>query len=60
MMLLTMKKLIEISGLEKIYFCRNNFRSEKSLELLKSLDLDYIIGIHFPYIIPSNVLNFPK
>jgi hypothetical protein len=52
MMLLTMKKLIEISGLEKFIFLGNNFRSEKSLELLKSLDLDYIIGIHFPYIIP--------
>jgi methionyl-tRNA formyltransferase len=55
-----MKKLIEISGLEKnLFFVGNNFRSE-NLELLKSLDLDYIIGIHFPYIIPSNVLNFPK
>jgi methionyl-tRNA formyltransferase len=41
---------------KKIYFVGNNFRS-KSLELLKNLDLDYIIGIHFPYIIPSNVLN---
>jgi hypothetical protein len=54
-----MKKLIEISGLEKIYFV-GNILGRKSLELLKSLDLDYIIGIHFPYIIPSNVLNFPK
>jgi hypothetical protein len=52
MMLLTMKKLIEISGLEKIYFVGNNFRSEKKSRTLENLDLDYIIGIHFPYIIP--------
>jgi hypothetical protein len=52
MMLLTMKKLIEISGLEKKFiFCRNNFRSEKS-RTLENLDLDYIIGIHFLTLYP--------
>ena len=55
------EELIKISGLEdKFIFKGNDFKSEKSLRLLVGLDLDYIIGIHFPYIVPSNVLNMPK
>ncbi|MCB8984706.1 MAG: hypothetical protein H6659_12830 [Ardenticatenaceae bacterium] len=36
------------------------FRSEPGIELLSSLQLDYVIGIHFPYIIPESVLAIPK
>jgi len=35
------------------------FRSKKGIELLKKLRPDYIIGVHFPYIIPKNVLGIP-
>ena len=36
------------------------FREPASLELLRSLDLDYMIGVHFPYIIPDSVLEIPR
>ena len=36
------------------------FRMAEGLELLSSLNLDYIIGIHFPYIVPEAVLSIPK
>lgn len=32
----------------------------ENYEFLKSLDLDYIFGIHFPYIIPSKFIQLPK
>lgn len=36
------------------------FRSESGKELLTSLHLDYVIGIHFPYIVPESVLDIPN
>ncbi|MCI5211073.1 MAG: hypothetical protein D3910_20315, partial [Candidatus Electrothrix sp. ATG2] len=36
------------------------FREKQGIALLSALDLDYIIGIHFPYIVPKNVLTLPK
>lgn len=36
------------------------FRMAEGLDLLSSLNLDYIIGIHFPYIVPEVVLNIPR
>lgn len=55
------KELISISGLpENKIFYGNEFKSTKNVEKLKSSDLDYIFGIHFPYIIPKLVLNIPK
>lgn len=55
------EELIQISGLEESFIFRGNeFKNPKSLELLLGLDLDYIFGIHFPYIIPNEVLSIPK
>lgn len=36
-----------------------NFNDESNVALLDSLKLDYIIGIHFPYIISQRILNIP-
>jgi methionyl-tRNA formyltransferase len=36
------------------------FRDLAALEMLRELDLDYIIGIHFPYIVPDDVLGIPR
>ena len=50
-----------LSGLEEEYiFIGKEFSEQKNIEKLKSLDLDYIIGIHFPYIIKKEVLEIPK
>jgi methionyl-tRNA formyltransferase len=55
------EELIKISGLEDEFIFRgNDFKSEQSTKLLASLNVDYIIGIHFPYIVPDNILNMPK
>jgi len=53
--------LIEISGLNKLYiFEGTSFSSPENIVKLKSLNLDYIFGIHFPYIIPEVLLDIPK
>lgn len=36
------------------------FREPASIELLRSLELDYIVGVHFPYIVPETVLDIPR
>ena len=36
------------------------FRTVKGIELLKSLNLDFIISIHFPYVFTPSVLDIPK
>jgi methionyl-tRNA formyltransferase len=55
------KALIQLSGLDDEFIFRgNDFKSEKCIELLESLNLDYLIGIHFPYIVPSAIINMPK
>ena len=36
------------------------FRSVEGIKLLSELNLDYIIGIHFPFIFPPEVLSIPK
>ncbi len=36
------------------------FREEEQLQSMRLLDLDYIIGIHFPLIVPKVVLNLPR
>lgn len=36
------------------------FREPAGVDLLRSLDLDYIIGVHFPYIVPDEVLEIPR
>lgn len=36
------------------------FRDSDGLKLLRSLDLDFILGVHFPYVIPEAVLEIPR
>ena len=36
------------------------FCERKSIELIRQLDLDYIICIHFPYIVPEKILRIPR
>lgn len=37
----------------------DRFRSEEGIRFLASLKPDYILGIHFPYIVPKAVLEVP-
>lgn len=55
-------ELVKISGLSEdlIFRGKNVIKDQKIIDLLKTLDLDYIIGIHYPYIIPTKLLNLPK
>lgn len=36
------------------------FRSVQGIDLLRSLELDFIIGVHFPYMVPQEVLRTPR
>ncbi len=36
------------------------FREKEGIEKLESLDIDYFMSIHFPYIIPQSVLDVPR
>jgi methionyl-tRNA formyltransferase len=55
------KDLVTLSGLsEEMIFAGCDFKRDETIQLLNSLEPDYIIGIHFPYIIPSSVLQIPK
>lgn len=54
-------ELMNISGVDSKWIFRGKeFSSIENVEKLRSLNLDYIIGIHFPYIIKKDVLNIPK
>jgi methionyl-tRNA formyltransferase len=47
--------------LKKVYILIGSiFRQPHGIEVLQKLDLDYIVCIHFPYIVPESVLNLPK
>jgi methionyl-tRNA formyltransferase len=37
----------------------NAFKTRKGIHILKKLNLDYLISIHFPYIYPKEVLQIP-
>lgn len=55
------QQLIEIANLDEEHvFIGSSFREESNLEAIKQMDLDYIFGIHFPYIIPKAVLEIPR
>ncbi|CAM1355361.1 formyltransferase family protein [Tenacibaculum halocynthiae] len=54
-------ELIKISGLElNNVFKGKEVNSNEVVSLVKNLDIDYIIGIHFPYIISEELLIAPK
>lgn len=38
----------------------SEFKTDENISMLKELDLDYIISIHYPYIYPKKVLDIPK
>lgn len=56
------EELIAISQLKDHFILKGKegIKAPENLELLKTLDIDYIFGIHYPYIIPSELLNIPK
>lgn len=41
-------------------FTGKEINNENTLELLAQSEVDYILGIHFPYLVSKKVLNFPK
>ena len=55
------EELRTISGLgsERVLVGRA-FEETPGLALLEQADLDYIVGVHFPYIVSSEVLAIPK
>ena len=56
------QQLIDLCGFlpdERILRGRE-FRGSDGLKLLRSLDLDFILGVHFPYVIPEAVLEIPR
>lgn len=55
------EELFRISKLARNrVFISKSYAESSSIELLRSLNVDYFICIHFPYIIPSEVLKIPK
>jgi methionyl-tRNA formyltransferase len=53
--------LREMAGLDSdLVFVGRQFRGTMAIERLRALDLDYIVGIHFPYIVPDSVLDIPR
>jgi methionyl-tRNA formyltransferase len=54
-------ELIRLSGLSSEFILEGKaFESAEGIALLKVIDPDYIIGIHFPYIIRKVILDLPK
>lgn len=55
-------ELIELCSFlaQECKFIGKQFREKKSINYFNNLNLGYIISIHFPYIIPSEVLSIPK
>lgn len=41
-------------------FRGKRFREETATETLRTLQLDFIVGVHFPYVIPPEVLELPS
>jgi len=40
-------------------FRGRRFREDSARDTLRALKLDYIVGVHFPYIVPREVLDIP-
>lgn len=54
------EELINLANLEEEYiFHGTSFKDPVNIKKLQKLELDYIFGIHFPYIIPARVLDIP-
>ncbi len=53
--------LSQLSNLpQNMIFEGLSFNNENNIAFLESLELDYIIGIHFPYIISQRILKIPS
>ena len=53
--------LASLSGIPNdLVFRGNEFRQPDAVERLAALDLDMIVGIHFPEIVPTEVLDLAK
>jgi methionyl-tRNA formyltransferase len=53
--------LREMTGLDSDrVLVGTEFRDSAGIDLLRSLDLDYVVGVHFPYIVPDPVLEIPR
>ena len=54
-------KLIKLSGLKpENIFEGKSFTQQDTIAKLRAIEAKYIIGIHFPYIIPQEVLDIPS
>lgn len=54
-------QLIKLSNLpENLIFEGNSCNNEKTIQIIDNLNVDYIFGIHFPYIIKKPLLKLPK
>ncbi len=53
-----LKNLIDLSP--SFILEGNNFQTEKGKHILEKINPDYIIGIHFPYIISPDILKIPS
>lgn len=54
-----LRELCSFLGDEHVLHGRQ-FREPEGIAMLASLNLDYVIGIHFPYIVPETVLSVPR
>ena len=53
--------LVKMSGLDSDrVLIGTEFRQAPGIALLRSLDLAYVVGVHFPYIVPEEVLEIPQ
>jgi methionyl-tRNA formyltransferase len=54
-------QLIKLSDLpETLIFEGNSCNDEQTIQIINDLNIDYIFGIHFPYIIKKSLLELPK
>lgn len=54
-------KLIEVSQLDSSrIFTNKDLKSKDFIEKIKKFEVDYIFGIHYPFIISKELINFPK
>jgi methionyl-tRNA formyltransferase len=54
-------QLIKLSDLpETLIFEGNSCNDKQTIQIINDLNIDYIFGIHFPYIIKKSLLELPK
>lgn len=45
---------------EELIWYGSDFRENAQIAMMRDLNLDYVIGIHFPLIVPKKVLELPR